>query len=137
MVWKISPFVLSYILGLLGNILTANEKYPLRQYENLLTPVQMQLSLKLKSFWIFFFHFWKIISILNIYKKKMIVIPTFCRKLQTLRNLVRPRSKKHRFKNPFYSQHVQGSQILVKCALEDFHSFFHHCERTWFGKFLP
>ena len=67
----------------------------------------------------------------------MIVIPTFFRKLQTVKDLVRPLSKKHRFRNPFDSQLVQGSQTLVKCALEDFHPFFHHSDRTWFGKFLP
>ena len=30
--------------------MTANDKYPLQGYENLLTPVQMQLSWKLKPF---------------------------------------------------------------------------------------
>ena len=38
------------MLGLLGNILTANDKYRVRKYENLLTPVQMHLSWKQKTF---------------------------------------------------------------------------------------
>ena len=32
------------------NTLTANDKYPLRDCKNLLSPIQMQLSLKLKIF---------------------------------------------------------------------------------------
>ena len=40
--------MISEILGLLGNILTDNDKYPVRDCENLLTPVQMQLSSKLR-----------------------------------------------------------------------------------------
>ena len=55
---------------LLGNILTANEKYPVQEYENLLTPVQMQLSWKLR----FFSHFFVALletklNFENLYKK--------------------------------------------------------------------
>ena len=35
---------------MLGNISTDNDKYPLQNCENLLTPIQMQLSSKLKRF---------------------------------------------------------------------------------------
>ena len=44
----------------------------------------------------------------------MIVIATLFRKLQTVKDLVRPLSKKHRFRAPFDSQHVKGSHTLVK-----------------------
>ena len=44
----------------------------------------------------------------------MIVIPTFFQKLQTVKDLVRPLSKKQRFRTPFDGQHVKGSQTLVK-----------------------
>ena len=77
----------------------------------------MQLSLKLKLFWIFFFHFWNLHQILNILKKKMIVIATLLRKLQAVKNLVNLLSKKkHCFRTPFGSQQVEGSQTLVKSA---------------------
>ena len=44
----------------------------------------------------------------------MIVIPTFFQKLQTVKDLVKPLSKKHRFRTTFDSQHVKRSQTLVK-----------------------
>ena len=44
----------------------------------------------------------------------MIVIATLFRKLQTVKDLVRALSKKHRFRAPFDSQHVKGSHTLVK-----------------------
>ena len=58
------------------------------------------------------------------YKKKMIVIPTLFRKLQTVKDLVRPLSKKHRFRTPFDSQHVKWSQTLAKSSREHFHYIF-------------
>ena len=46
----------------------------------------------------------------------MIVIATLFPKLQTVKNVVRPLSKKHRSRTNFDSQHVKGSQTLVKSA---------------------
>ena len=46
----------------------------------------------------------------------MIVIATLLRKLQAIKDLVRPLSKKKYFRTPFDSQYVKGSQILVKSA---------------------
>ena len=46
----------------------------------------------------------------------MIVIATLFRKLHTAKDLVRPLSKKQRFRTPFDSQHAKGSQTLVKSA---------------------
>ena len=56
----------------------------------------------------------------------MIVIATLFRKLQTVKDLVRPLFKKHRSRKPFDSQHVKGCQTLVKYSCKDFHYFFHH-----------
>ena len=39
----------------------------------------------------------------------MIVIPTLSRKLHTVNDLVRPPSKKVRFRKPFDKEHVKGS----------------------------
>ena len=44
MVWKILPLEICKIFGLLGNMLTAYDKYAVRENENFLTHVQMQLS---------------------------------------------------------------------------------------------
>ena len=51
----------------------------------------------------------------------MIFIATLYRKLQIVKSLVRPLSKKHRLRKPFVSQHFKGSQSLPKGALEHFH----------------
>ena len=46
----------------------------------------------------------------------MIVLATLFRKLQTVKDLVRPLSKKHRFGTPVDSQHFKDTQILLKSA---------------------
>ena len=74
----------------------------------------MQLSLKQKTFSDFFCYFRNEHQILNILKKKMIVIATLLRKLQAVKDLVRPLSKKQCFRKPFDSQHVKGSQTPIK-----------------------
>ena len=65
---------------------------------------------------IFCFHFRNLHQILNILREKMIVIATLFGKLQTVKDLFRPLSKKHRFRKPFDSQHVKVSQTLPKGA---------------------
>ena len=77
-----------------------------------------------KFFLIVLFHFWILHQILNLLKKKFIVIATLFRKLQIVNDLVRPLSKKHPFRAPFHSQQVKGSQTLVKFAWEHFHHIF-------------
>ena len=46
----------------------------------------------------------------------MIVKATLLRKLQAVKDLVRPLCKKQCFTTPFDSQHVKGPQTLVKTA---------------------
>ena len=92
-----------------------------------------------KLFQILLFHVWNLHQILNILEKKMIVIATLFRKLETVKDFVTPLSKKHTFRALFYSQHVRGSQTLVKSAWDHFiiFFFFHDSERNWLGNFLP
>ena len=98
-----------------GNTLTANDKYPFRDLQNLLPPTQLQLSLKALTLSNFFNPFLESASYFKHFQKKnMILIATLLRKLQALNDLVRPLSKKHCFKTPFDSQHGKGSQTLVK-----------------------
>ena len=80
---------------------------------------QMQLSERRKAFchfflFFFFFHFWNLHQILNRLNKRTIVLANVFPKLQTVKNLVRLLSKKRRFTTRFDSQHVKGSQMLVK-----------------------
>ena len=55
-------------------------------------------------------------QILKIFKEKVIVIANVFWNLQTLKVLVKPLCKRLRFRTSFDSQHVKGSQTLVKSA---------------------
>ena len=102
------------ILGVLVTTLTANDKYPVQDCENLPFRSQMQFSEKRKSFCKIHFDLWNLHQILSILKKKMTVIANVFRKLQIVENLVRPLSKKRSFTICFDSQHVKACQILAK-----------------------
>ena len=116
LIWNMSPLVFSEMLGVLVNRLTADGKYPVQDIENLQLPIQMQLSENQKLCLKFLFHFWNLHQILNILKKRMIAIPTCFRKLQNVKDLVRPLSEKHRSRTPFDSQHVKDFKTLAKPA---------------------
>ena len=66
------------------------------------------------------FHMWKLHQFLNILKKNKILIPNVFPKLGTVEDLFRPVSKKRRFRTSFDSQHVKGSETLVKSGWEHF-----------------
>ena len=63
---------------------------------------------------------WKLHQFLNILKKNKILIPNVFPKLGTVEDLFRPVSKKRRFRTSFDSQHVKGSETLVKSGWEHF-----------------
>ena len=69
-----SPLVISKILGVSVNTLSANNRYSVCSRENLPQTVQMQLSKKLKLFFNLLLNFGILHQILNILKKKMIII---------------------------------------------------------------
>ena len=70
------------------------------------------------------FHWWNLRQISNILEKKRIVIANVLPILQTVKDFVRPLPKKHGFRTSFDSQHVKGSQTLVKSAWEHFYHIF-------------
>ena len=110
--------------------LTANEKYPVRYCENLLSQIEMQLSLKRKTFCVFFVP----LEILNIFKKKMIFIATLFRKLQTVKDLFRTLSKKH----PLMTVNMlNGSQTLAKRAWEHIYHIFSSLRENLIWKTSP
>ena len=74
-----------------------------------------------KHFLNFLFHLWNLYQLANIFKKQMIVIANVFPKLQTVKYLVKPLSRKHRFRTSFNSQRVSGCQTLVKSAWEHFY----------------
>ena len=67
---EISPLIIGEILGLFVNTLTAEDKYPVEDLDNLQLPIQMQLSENSKNFLNFFLNFWNLHNILNIFKKR-------------------------------------------------------------------
>ena len=60
----------------------------------------------------------------------MIVIATLFRKLQTVKDWVRPLFKNHRFRNSFDNQDFKESQTLVKSASEHLHHIFSSLQET-------
>ena len=119
------------------NTLTANDKYPVRDCENLSSPIQMKFSSNPKPFLILLFHFCNLHQILNILEKKMIVIATFFRKLHTVKDLVRPLLKNSLSENPLTFNMLKGTKLLQNLHEGTFITFFHHSERNSFGKCLP
>ena len=55
---------------------------------------------------------------------KMIVVGTLVWKLEAMKDLDRPLSKKHRFGTPLDSQHVKGSQTYIKSGRDHFDHIF-------------
>ena len=105
------------VLGVLRKTLTANKKYLVQNCQNLLSPFQIVLSEKIKTFYQFFVPFLESTSNFeHSEKKNMILIANLFFKLQTVKDLVRPLSKKQCFRTPFESQHVKGCQTVVKSA---------------------
>ena len=117
--------------------MTANDKYPVHDYVNLLSPIEMHLSLKPKIFSDFFVPFLESTSNFKPLKKKMITMPTFFQKLQNVKEFVRPLFKQHQFRNPFDSQHIKGSQTVVKSASEHFYQIFSILWETLIWKISP
>ena len=132
-----SPVVLGKILEVFVNTLSAEAKYSIEDLENLPLQIQMQLYDNWKTFSEFWFYLWNLDNILNILKKKLVVIADVFPQLMTLKKFLRPLCKKSRFGTRFDSQHVEAPQILAKFPWERFYHVFHHSDESWFGKCLP
>ena len=117
--------------------MSSNDNSPVQDFGNLLSRIEMEFSLKTAIFSDFFLSFLESTSNFKHFgKKKMIAIPTSFRKLQNVKNEVRPLSKKHRSRTPFHSEHVKQSQTLVKYAWDHFHHIFSSLI-TLIRKYLP
>ena len=109
-----SPLVLGDILRVCVKTLTADGTYRVLGCENWQLPIHMQLSEKRTTFSQFFRPFLECTSNFKPLEKNVIVTTNVFPKLETLKILVRPLSKKRRFKAGFGSQHVKASQMLAK-----------------------
>ena len=70
LIWKMSPIVLGEILRVFVKTLTADDKYPLEDCENLQLPIQMQLSEKRTTFPQFFVPFLESIQNFKCFERK-------------------------------------------------------------------
>ena len=109
------------ILGAFVNTLTVDDKVPPRNCGNLLNFLLNFPNLPKKLFSNFFGLFLESPSNCKYFEKIMIVITYVFRNLQTVKDLVRPLSRKRRFRTPFDSQHVEGFQTLVKSSWKQFY----------------
>ena len=93
--------------------MTANDKYPFRDLENLLSPTQLQVSLKPKTLSDFSNPFLEATSNFKHFEKKIILIATSLRKLQAVKDLLRPLSeKKNVLEHPLTVDMLKGSKLL-------------------------
>ena len=77
-----------------------------------------------KDFLGFLFHLWNLHHILNIFKKKKMVIANVFPKLATVQGLVTPLTNQGRLKTSFESEHVKRFQKKVKSSWEHFYHIF-------------
>ena len=115
-----SLLVISEILGLFVNTLTADDKYSCRNSENLRQPIQVQLSNKDETFFEFFASFLKLSSIFQIFEKKITLIAYESLKLRTANVVVREISRKLRPRTPSNSEHVNMCQTLMNYVRHNF-----------------
>ena len=104
------------ILVLLVNTLTANEKYPVFNRDNLTIPILMELSQKQKPFSVFFASFLKYRLNFEHFEKKHDT-QSFCiSEFANSENVVRYICKECHFRLPFDKQHGKRAQALLKSA---------------------
>ena len=81
--------------------------------------------LKNKKYFLgFLFNLWNLHEILNIFRKKKIVIASLFPKLVTVQGFVTPLTIQRRLKTSFDSEHVKRFQTLVKSSWENFYHIF-------------
>ena len=103
-------------MGLLVKILAADEKYPVLNRDNLMRPIQMQLSQKQKTFSELLAEFLKYRLSFRYFERKY-DLHRFCiSKITTSGNVIREMHKKSSFRGPSEKQHGKGAQALLKSA---------------------
>ena len=132
LIWKISPLVLVEIYGCLLTHWLPMASIVFNISEICNSQFKWKYLKNEKIFPNFLFHVWFLHHILNILKKRMMVIANVFPKLQTVKNFVTPLCKKRRFGTRLDSQHVKVSGIHVKSPWE---CFYHVFSWTW-GKLI-
>ena len=123
-IWKISPWLKFEIIGFLlthGLPITSILFRILRICRSLFKSSYLKNK---KHFLGFLLHLWNLHQILNIFRKKKIIIANVFAKLTTVQSLVTPLTIQRRLKTSFDSQHVKRFQTLVKSPWEHFYHIF-------------
>ena len=81
--------------------------------DNLMQPIQMQLSQKRKTFCSFILHFRNLLYILDIFRKKMTLIAYLFPRLRPAKNVVRYMCKSPASDCPSKRNMVKGSQLCL------------------------
>ena len=137
LIWKMCPLVLSEILEVFLNILTQMTSILFKVLRICNSQFKCNYLKNQKLFLNFLFYLWNLHQILNILKKNMMVIANVLPKSQTVDILVRPLSKKRRFRTRCDIQHVKSSQILAKSPWEQFYLVFSSFSRKLIWKMSP
>ena len=132
LIWNMSPVVLTEILGKFVNTLTATASILSKVVRICNSQFKCNYLKNKKLFLNFLFDFWNLHQILKILREKMIIIANVFPKYQTVKILVRPLSKKRRFRTRFDSEHVKASQMLAKSPWE----LFYHVFSSFWGKLI-
>ena len=118
---KTSLLLTCQILGLLFNILAADEKCPVLNRENLTIRIKMQLSEKQKTFSIIFNAFLKCRLNFQYFETKDDPNRFWIFEITDSENMVRQISKKSHFRGPFDKEHGKRVQALLKSASQHFY----------------
>ena len=114
--------------------MSAIAKCSLPNRDNLIQPIDMQLSQKLKSFSGFFNVFSKSRLIFEYFKKRMTLIAYLFLRLPPAKSLVRYMCKKSRFRSPFQKEHGKLVSTLFKSERERLRHFYCSTGRQFSGK---
>ena len=104
--------------------MSAVDKCSLPNRDNLMQPIHMQLSEKVKTFMDFLMYFPNLGSVLNIFKKKMRLIGYIFLRLPPAKNMVRYMSKKFRFRLPFQKEHGKRVSTLFKFERQNLYHIY-------------
>ena len=138
LVWNISPVLLGEILGMFLNTLSADGKYPIRDWENLPLAMQMQLSEKRKTFLQFFVPFMDSASNFKHFEKKRCSpYLTYFRSYRLWKSWLEQSLKIAVSENALTVNIRKCHKYLLNPHNSTFIIFFHLSEGIRFGKYFP
>ena len=134
--WKKSLLVIWKSLRPFVKTMGAVDKFSLPHRDNLVERIHMQLSQKLKTFCSFILGFRNLGWILDIFKKKMIVIAYLFPRLKLAKNVVRYKCKSPVSDYPSKRNMVNGFQLCLNLSNSTCRIFIAQRERNLLAKSL-